>query len=139
MQQAIQPQWESKPDYWVFSELAKRMGSEAEFIEGFDEMGWIKRLYHESKLMDEKNGVKLPTFDAFWKKGYVLFDVKEKDRNYVAYADFRKDPKANPLSTESGLIQLYPVFDKVKAVNPRLPENSGIYFRSSPVITTPPT
>lgn len=107
MQQAIQPQWESKPDYWIFSELAKRMGCEAEFTEGLDEMGWIKRLYNESKSMGEKIGVKLPTFEAFWKKGYVLFDVKEKDRNYVAYADFRKDPKANPLSTESGLIQLY--------------------------------
>ena len=32
-----------------------------------------------------------------------------------------------------------PVFDKVKAVNSRLPVNSGIYFRSSPVITAPPT
>ena len=31
MQQAIKPQWESKPDYWIFSELAKRMGCGKEF------------------------------------------------------------------------------------------------------------
>ena len=107
MQQAIKPQWESKPDYWIFSELAKRLGCEAEFTEGLDEMGWIKRLYGESKAMGERIGVKLPAFEEFWKKGYVLFDVQDKDRNYVAFADFRKDPKANPLATESGLIQLY--------------------------------
>ena len=107
MQQAIKPQWESKPDYWIFSELAKRLGCEAEFTESLDEMGWIKRLYGESKAMGERIGAKLPAFEDFWQKGYVLFDVQDKDRNYVAFADFRKDPKANPLATESGLIQLY--------------------------------
>ena len=107
MQQAIKPQWESKPDYWIFSELAKRMGCGKEFTEGLDEMGWIKRLYAESKAMGERIGVKLPEFDDFWKKGYVLYDVRAKDRNFVAFEDFRKDPKANALTTESGLIQLY--------------------------------
>lgn len=107
MQQAIEPQWEAKSDYWIFSELAKRLGVEKAFTEGLDEMGWIKRLYGESRAFGARMGVKLPDFDAFWKKGYVLFDVKAKDRDYVAFADFRKDPKANPLATESGLIQLY--------------------------------
>ena len=107
MQQAIEPQWESKPDYWIFSELAKRMGLEAAYTEGLDEMGWIKRLYGESQKMGERIGVKLPAFEEFWKKGYFLFDVAEKDRNFVAYEAFRKDPKANSLATESGLIQLY--------------------------------
>ncbi len=107
MQQAIEPQWESKPDYWIFSELAKRMGLEAAYTEGLDEMGWIKRLYGESQKMGERIGVKLPGFAEFWKKGYFLFDVAEKDRNFVAFEAFRKDPKANSLATESGLIQLY--------------------------------
>ena len=107
MQQAIRPQWESKSDYAIFSALAERLGCAKEFTEGLDEKGWIKRLYNESKAMGERIGVKLPAFDDFWKKGYVLFDVKEKDRRFVAFEDFRKDPKANPLSTESGLIQLY--------------------------------
>lgn len=51
--------------------------------------------------------MKLPNFEDFWKKGYVLFDVREKDRQFVAFEDFRKDPKAHSLDTESGLIQLY--------------------------------
>lgn len=39
----------------------------------------------------------------------MLFDVREKDRKFVAFEDFRKDPKAHSLDTESGLIQLYSV------------------------------
>ena len=107
MQQAIAPQWESKADYVIFSELARRMGVEAEFTEGLDEMGWIRRTYDAARQMGARMGVKMPEFDAFWKQGYVLFDVKPEDRNYVAWDKFRADPKANSMSTESGLIQLF--------------------------------
>ncbi|MFR6359656.1 MAG: hypothetical protein ACLUNV_08585 [Sutterella wadsworthensis] len=57
--------------------------------------------------MGRAGKIAMPDFDEFWKKGYVMFDVADKDRNYVAFEAFRKDPKANALSTESGLIQLY--------------------------------
>lgn len=107
MQQAIEPQWESKSDYWIFSQLAERLGCQEAFTEGLDEMGWIRRLYGDAQKMGERIGVKLPNFEDFWKKGYVLFDVREKDRKFVAFEDFRKDPKAHSLDTESGLIQLY--------------------------------
>lgn len=107
MQQAIAPQWESKADYVIFSELARRMGVEAEFTEGLDEMGWIRRTYDAARQMGGRMGVKMPEFDAFWKQGYVLFDVKPQDRNYVAWDKFRADPKTNSMSTESGLIQLF--------------------------------
>ena len=52
-------------------------------------------------------GVKLPSFENFWKKGYFLYDVRPQERDYVAFANFRKDPKRNSLGTESGLIQIY--------------------------------
>ena len=107
MQQAIEPQWESKSDYWIFSQLAERLGCQEAFTEGLDEMGWIRRLYGDAQKMGERIGVKLPNFEDFWKKGYVLFDVREKDRKFVAFEDFRKDPKTHSLDTESGLIQLY--------------------------------
>lgn len=107
MQQAIEPQWESRSDYWIFSELAARLGLKEAFTEGLDEAGWIRRLYEDARKMGEKIGTPLPDFETFWKQGYVLFDVREKDRNYVSLEDFRKDPKANSLSTESGLIQLF--------------------------------
>ena len=107
MQQAIEPQWESKSDYWIFSQLAERLGCQEAFTEGLDEMGWIRRLYGDAQKMGERIGVKLPNFEDFWKTGYVLFDVREKDRKFVAFEDFRKDPKTHSLDTESGLIQLY--------------------------------
>ena len=107
MKQAIEPQWESRSDYRIFSELARRLGCEDEFTEGLDEMGWIRRLYDESRKMGDVVKVKLPTFDEFWSKGFVLFDVKPADREFVAFADFRKDPKTHALSTESGRIQLF--------------------------------
>lgn len=107
MHQTIEPQWESKTDYEIFSLLAKKLGIEKEYTEGLDVMGWVKRLYNQTKKMGDANGTPMPDFDTFWKKGYLLFDVSEKNRNYVMFEDFRKDPEKNRLSTESGKIQLY--------------------------------
>ena len=107
MHRAILPQWESKSDYAIFSALAERLGCAEEFTEGLDEHGWIRRLYEDAKAKGDALGVTMPEFDEFWKKDCVLFDVKEKERHFVAFEDFRKDPKTHPLSTESGLIQLY--------------------------------
>ena len=107
MHRAIPPQWESKTDYAIFSALAERLGCGEEFTEGLDEQGWIRRLYEEAKAQGDALGVAMPEFDEFWEKCFVLFDAKEKDRRFVAFEDFRKDPKARPLSTESGLIELY--------------------------------
>ena len=107
MHRAIPPQWESESDYAIFSALAERLGCAEEFTEGLDEHGWIRRLYEDAKAKGDALGVAMPEFEEFWKKGCVLFDVKEKERHFVAFEDFRKDPKTHPLSTESGLIQLY--------------------------------
>ena len=107
MHRAILPQWESKSDYAIFSALAERLGCAEEFTEGLDEHGWIRRLYEDAKAKGDALGVAMPEFEEFWKKDCVLFDVKEKERHFVAFEDFRKDPKTHPLATESGLIQLY--------------------------------
>ncbi len=51
--------------------------------------------------------VNLPPFDEVWKKGFILYDVSDKNRNYISMADFRANPARAPLNTESGKIQLY--------------------------------
>ena len=107
MQQAIEPQWESKPNYWIFSELAKRLGVEQEFTEGRTVEQWIEKTYNDARKFGSRIGLTMPTFEEFWKKGYHMFDVKTEDRDFIQMGDFRADPKANSLSTESGLIQLY--------------------------------
>lgn len=48
MQQAIEPQYESHSDFWIYRELSKKMGFEKEFTEGLDEMGWIRRFYENA-------------------------------------------------------------------------------------------
>lgn len=107
MHQTIEPQWESKTDYEIFAELAKRLGVGEQYTEGRDVMGWVKKIYADTKKLGDSIGQKMPEFDEFWKKGYLLFDVSPENRNYVAFEDFRKDQVKNRLSTESGKIQLF--------------------------------
>ena len=107
MQQAIEPQYESHSDYWIYSHLAEKLGHGAEFTEGLDEMGWIKRFYEQAAGEAKAAGLAMPTFDEFWKGGYVLFPVTGESRRYNYMGDFRKNPVVNPLGTESGLIEIY--------------------------------
>lgn len=107
MKQTIEPQYESKTDYWIATQLAKRLGIEEAFTEGRTEMQWIEKLYNDVRAKDAKKGVMLPSFEEFWKKGYYFYNTPQKSRDFVMFEAFRKDPKKNPLNTESGLIQIY--------------------------------
>lgn len=91
-----------KPDYDIFSALADKLGIKQAYTEGRSQMDWIRKFYNDARQMGATLGQKMPDFDTFWKKGYLLFPVSEENRNYVSFADFRADPKAHPLSTESG-------------------------------------
>lgn len=104
MKQAIKPQYESKPDYEIYSLLAKKLGLEKEYTEGLNEMQWIQRLYENARKMSPKT---MPDFDTFWKKGFILYDVPQESRDYVSFADFRADPENRKLSTETGKIVLF--------------------------------
>lgn len=103
MHQVIKPQYESKPDYEVWAEVAKKLGIEQAYTEGRSQMDWIRKFYDDARKMDKS----MPDFETFWKKGYLLFPVSKENRNYVSFADFRADPAAHPLQTESGKIQLF--------------------------------
>lgn len=107
MQKAIEPQYEAKSDFQIYSELSRLMGFEKEFNGGLDEMGWIRRSYETARKFGARMQVQLPTFEEFWEKGYVLYDVKEEDRRYTQLGDFRADPKKHALLTESGKVQLF--------------------------------
>ncbi len=107
MQQAIEPQYESRSDYWIFRELAKRMGFEADFTEGLDEMGWIRRFYEGARKEAASEGLEMPSFEEFWKRGYVLFPVSEDAKRYNYLGAFRRNPVTNPLGTESGKIEIW--------------------------------
>ncbi|MBB4302936.1 trimethylamine-N-oxide reductase (cytochrome c) [Rhodobium orientis] len=107
MQQAIEPLFESKTDFWVYSQVAKRLGFEAEYTDGMDEMGWLKHIYEEGVAKAAEKGIESPDFDTFWNEKKVwMYDVTDEKRNYVQFAKFREDPLLNPVATPSGMFEI---------------------------------
>lgn len=99
--QAIKPRFECKTIYQMTSELAKRLGVEQQFTEGRTQEEWMRHLYEQSR----KAIPELPTFEEFRQQG--IFKQRDPQGHHVAYKAFREDPKANPLTTPSGKIEIY--------------------------------
>lgn len=96
---AIEPMFEARNTFWMASELAKRLGVEAEFTEGRDLEGWLRKIIDDSR----ENVPDLPSFDELREMGVW----KTKGKSVVALKDFREDPVANPLKTPSGKIEIF--------------------------------
>lgn len=104
MGQAIAPLGQSRSDFDIFNALCEKLGVAPAFNEGRDEMGWIRHLYDESRdYAQQRHGFAMPDFDTFWAQGYAKCPV-QRDHTYLA--EYRADPRAHPLDTESGLIVL---------------------------------
>ena len=99
--QAIKPRFECKTIYQMTSELAKRLGVEQQLTEGRTQEEWMRHLYEQSR----KAIPELPTFEEFRQQG--IFKQRDPQGHHVAYKAFREDPKANPLTTPSGKIEIY--------------------------------
>jgi trimethylamine-N-oxide reductase (cytochrome c) len=78
-EKAIEPLWDSRSDFWIFSQVAARLGWGEAFTEGRDEEGWVKRFYQFSDLP------KHMSYEDFKQKGYYIPPVSYKEEN--------KDPK----------------------------------------------
>lgn len=107
MRQVINPVGEARSDYKIYSELAKRLGLGDAFTEGLDEAGWIQRLYEEAAAAGAAQNAELPAFADFVKNGVHLYAQNPAETRFTAFADFRADPEAHPLRTESGKIVIY--------------------------------
>lgn len=107
MRQVINPVGEARSDYEIYSELAKRLGLGDTFTEGLDEAGWIQRLYEEAAAAGAAQNAALPAFADFLRKGVHLYAQNPAETRFTAFADFRADPEAHPLRTESGKIVIY--------------------------------
>lgn len=104
MRRMATPPGEALDDHAILARIADRLGIGAAFTEGLDEMGWLRRLYAESRSKANQSGIALPDFDAFWEQG--LIDLSAYAAPQVAFAEFRADPVAHPLSTPSGRIEI---------------------------------
>lgn len=113
MEQVSQPYKQSRTDHDIFTQLAKRLtahghhsvGFEAEFTDGKSSDQWIAFLYEESKQLGQSVGVVLPEYDEFIKDG--VFVMHEPAQSITLLEQFRDNPKANPLATPSGLIEIF--------------------------------
>jgi len=99
MKQLISPLFEAKDDFWIFKELSARLGFEKKFTGGKTIDEWIRWSYSKSRPK--------VSFDEFWEAGYVENDTPAENRQFVRYADFRKNPIKDHLPTPSGKIELY--------------------------------
>ncbi|MFA7503070.1 MAG: molybdopterin-dependent oxidoreductase [Burkholderiaceae bacterium] len=105
MQQVVSPRGLARSDYDIMRHIAGELGVEAPFTEGRDEMQWLEHLYTGlANDARERLDVELPSFDAFWSRGYTEVPVR---KDYIHLADFRADPEAHRLPTESGRIVLH--------------------------------
>lgn len=103
MQKLVDPIFQSKTDFEIFTLFARKMGQEQDYTRGMSEMQWVEYLYNGCV---EANAPKfaMPDFKTFWKEGFVDFGLGE---NWTRQADFRADPEVNALGTPSGFIEIF--------------------------------
>ncbi|MGE4267870.1 MAG: molybdopterin-dependent oxidoreductase [Deferribacterales bacterium] len=99
LKKAVEPMYDAKDDYWVLTQLAKRLGFEKKFTTGKSGLEWVKWSY-------EGTGNKVP-FSRFWDVGYIKLTQSKEDKTYVRFDDFVKNPKSSPLFTPSGKIEIH--------------------------------
>lgn len=128
-----EPLFEAKDDDWITYELAKRLGFEAEIapLEAFSPVqavfnrlagAWViaeNGVDQEPLLtitqadIDEMGVEGEPqegriTFQEFKEKGVYVVPRKDGDNlGYIALKEFREDPEANPVGSETGLLEIY--------------------------------
>jgi len=90
-QQAVAPSGESRTDYWVFAQLAGRLGFGPLYTRGRTADEWVAALRSESPFAGQHGG------DGVYRR-----DGQPR----VALHAFSQDPLAHPLLTQSGRIEL---------------------------------
>ncbi len=115
-QKCIEPLWESKPDYDIYTLLAQRLGFKDEYTEGNSFEDWNKKMFEYSDLH------KYVTFEEFKKKGYFVVPSLPSDKEPPVsmrwYYEGRPcdtpdtmnpnigTPKAHEMTTPSGKIEI---------------------------------
>lgn len=98
---AIEPLFETRHIYDMCQEIAKRLGVEEAFTEGRTVEDWLRYVVEQTR----ENNPNFPEFEAFRDMG--IYKVTNPGSPYIALKAFRDDPVANPLTTQSGLIEIF--------------------------------
>ncbi len=107
--QAVNPPFNVMNDYDIFSKLADKLRFAKEFTQNKNANEWIDFLISKSEIKD---------ITKFKTTG--IYEGKNQYR--VALADFIKFPEKHPLSTPSGLIEIYSEKYQKETSYPGLPE-----------------
>ncbi|MBN3573498.1 trimethylamine-N-oxide reductase TorA [Vibrio neptunius] len=102
MHRLVDPLFQSKTDFDIFTELSRRFGRHNEYTRGMDEMQWVRSLYDDCRAAN-KGKFDMPSFDDFWEQSVLDFG---EGKPWVRHADFREDPEINALGTPSGFIEI---------------------------------
>jgi len=103
MPKLVEPPGEAKSDYRICTELAERLGIGEAYSEGRDERAWV------AWLLDELRHTRfpdIPTLDEFLASNLGAYRVPV-EQPAIALAEFRADPAAHPLDTETGKIEIF--------------------------------
>ena len=104
MKRAIDPVGEARDDYDIFSGIAERLGFAAKFREGRTAEEWLEFLYEDARPRAEAFGIELPPFSSFWQTGSI--ELPRPTADTIMLEAFREDPRARPLATPSGRIEI---------------------------------
>jgi molybdopterin guanine dinucleotide-containing S/N-oxide reductase-like protein len=98
----IEPIGESRSDYEIVSEIARKLGKFEEFTEGKTVEEWIRFGF-------EKSGVaSMVSWEEFNRKGYYVVPAADGwEKAPAGMIDFYKNPETHPLHTKSGRIEFY--------------------------------
>ena len=99
-QQAIDPLYDTKTGYEMCTEIAKRLGIEDEFTQGRTQDEWRQYLWEQTK----ENVPELPSPEELEELGIWR---KHADTPFISLKEFREDPEANPVSTDSGRLEIF--------------------------------
>lgn len=104
MKQVATPVGEARSDHEILADIADVMGRRDAFTEGLNVDGWLRRLWRATQDDLAAQGHEAPDFDAFWAKGELTLPLLPDDGGFIAR--YRADPKAYPLRTPSGRIEI---------------------------------
>jgi biotin/methionine sulfoxide reductase len=105
MRPVAAPYGEARDDYAIFADLAERLGAREAFTEGRSVRQWLEHLYAPTREGLAAQGLPAPSFAEFWDSEGCLLPQQADDGGYLRA--FRDDPKASPLPTPSGRLEIY--------------------------------
>jgi molybdopterin guanine dinucleotide-containing S/N-oxide reductase-like protein len=99
---AIEPIGESKSDFEIVCEIARKLGLYDQVTGGKTNEEWEKSVFYAY------NTQKLISWEAFKEKEYYVFpNAVDWEKDTPGLRKFHDDPKNNPLTTPSGKLEFY--------------------------------